>query len=186
MLKAEIKRKTKGGGIAAIIKKLPETAQKGVLNAAESTRQIAVKLAPGPVRDSIKAEIIVQKEPKAKSIRQMGQIVLAARVFNDTKMVPWGSYAEFGTGLYVEDEGVKEAIRLKRAKSIPWYIHVSMVPESFARYNYPLVVGANGEKYWEVDGMKPHPYMYPAARKNREKSAEILANAINEMIRSVT
>ncbi len=33
----------------------------------------------------------------------------------------------------VDDQGNPEAIRLKRAKSIPWYIHVSMVPKSFEK-----------------------------------------------------
>ena len=112
--------------------------------------------------------------------------VIAARVFNDTKVVPWSSYTEFGTGLYVDNEGINDAIRLKRAKRIPWYIHVSMVPKSFARYGYPLVTGQNGEQYWEVDGMKPHPYMMPAAFQNRDRNVQAVLQSIQEMVRSVT
>lgn len=167
--------KNKGRSLKAIAEKLSDTAQAAVLEAAKNTAQDAIHKAPGPVKSAIKTEIEQNFDPD----------LVAARVYNDTMAVPWSSYTEFGTGRYVDNEGVTEAIRLKRAKSIPWYIHISMVPASFARYNYPLVE-RNGEKYWEVDGMAPHPYMMPAAQANRQKSIEILAKKIEEMIRSVT
>lgn len=111
--------------------------------------------------------------------------VLKARVFNDTSAVPWSSYMEFGTGIYVDDEGVTDAIRLKRATKIPWYIHTSMVPASFAKYGYPLVAGRDGEMFWEVVGMHPHPYMHPAAVQSHDSSLQTVAEEIQEMIRDV-
>lgn len=151
---------------------MTRAAQTGTRKAAEDTAQIAMRLAPGKVRGAIRAEVLGRDGS-----------VLSARVFNDTSLVPWSSYTEFGTGNYVDDEGVSEAIRLKRAKSVPWYIHVSMVPPSFARYGYPVVVGADGQKYYEVDGMHPKPYMQPAAFRNRDENVKTLAEALDDMIR---
>ena len=108
--------------------------------------------------------------------------MIAGRVFTDTGITSFAPYVEFGTGIKVDDQGNPEAIRLKRAKKIPWYIHVSMVPESFARYGYSKIkIGT--EEYWECDGMYPHPYMHPAAFQNRDKNAQTVALALSEMIK---
>lgn len=176
MIKAKIKRKTKGQGLQGVRAQISFAVRQGVEAAARDTARLAVQFAPGPVKSAIRVELI---DMNSKD-------VIAARVFNDTKVVPWSSYTEFGTGLYVDNEGINDAIRLKRAKRIPWYIHVSMVPESFARYGYPLVTGQNGEQYWEVDGMKPHPYMMPAAFQNRDRNVQAVLQSIQEMVRSVT
>jgi hypothetical protein len=173
MIEVTWKRKNRGKGLQRIVDQIPKAAETGIKKALESTRKLAVSFAPGPVKGAIRIEII---DSDTKDVIQ-------GRVFNDTAQVPWSSYAEFGTGLYVDDQGNEEAIRLKRAKKIPWYIHVSMVPESFARYGYPVVIGANGQKYYEVDGMKPHPYMHPAAFQNRDKNVLLIASAIREMIK---
>lgn len=146
----------------------PETIKNSAQQAAEDTRQIAVRLARGNIlKRCIKAEIIDT---------DTGELI-TSRVFNDTGELPWSSYVEFGTGLYVDNEGIIDAIRLKRAKSIPWYIHVNMVPESFARFGYPRV----GD-YWEVDGMRPRPYMKPAGFERREKNAQEIISAVYQMI----
>lgn len=158
-----------------IIRKFPDAAQMGVHHAAESTQRLAVTFARGVLKRSIRVEVVDTENWDIK----------ASRVFNDTDTLPWSSYVEFGTGRYVDDEGVAEAERLKRAERIPWYIHVSMVPSSFARYGYPLVVGRNGEQYWEVDGMKPKPYLHPAAFQNRDKNVGLIAKTIGEMLREV-
>lgn len=176
MLEVTVRRKPRGAGIDGILKNLPKSIEKGVKKSLEDTRNLAVSLAPGPVKDAIRIELL---DTDTKQ-------VIKARIFNDTAKVPWSSYTEFGTGLYVDDQGNDEAIRLKRAKQIPWYIHVSMVPASFARYGYPVVTGKNGQQYYEVDGMKPHPYMHPAAFQNRDKNVQEVARAIQEMIRSAT
>lgn len=174
MLKVEVKRKPRGLGLDGILQKLPKAVEKGIEEALENTRKLAISFAPGPAKGAILIEIL---DANTKH-------VIKGRIFNDTSQVPWSSYTEFGTGLYVDDQGNDEAIRLKRAKSIPWYVHVSMVPASFARYGYPLVTGKNGQKYYEVDGMKPHPYMHPAAFQNRDKNIQEVAKAIQEMIRN--
>ncbi|MCY1715223.1 hypothetical protein [Caproiciproducens galactitolivorans] len=158
--------------LALIIDNLPGAAETGIENALRSTADAAIRLAPGPVKGAIKIEILNSEGG-----------VVQGRVYNDTSEVPWSSYTEFGTGVKVDNEGVDEAIVLKRATKIPWYIHVSMVPASFARYGYPLVTGLNGEKYWEVDGMYPKPYMKPAAFNNRERNVQSVADAISAMIR---
>lgn len=151
---------------------MAQAAQEGVKAAVDDTAQLAIRLAPGKVKRAVRVEILDRS-------RQ----VVSARVFNDTALYPWSSYTEFGTGNYVDNEGVDEAIRLKRAKSIPWYIHVSMVPASFARYGYPIIIGADGEKYYEVDGMHPKPYLYPAAFRRRDENARAIANAIDDMLK---
>lgn len=156
----------------SIVSGMLAAADEGTRKAVRDTSEIAIRLAPGKVRGAIRVEVLDKDRD-----------VVSARVFNDTTLVPWSSYTEFGTGNYVDNEGVDEAIRLKRAKSIPWYIPVNMVPESFARYGYPIVVGLNGQKYYEVDGMHPKPYMYPAAFQNRDNNVQTIADAIDEMIR---
>lgn len=161
--------------LALIIDNLPGAAEVGIERALKSTAEAAIRLAPGPVKGAIRIEIL----------NSQGDVV-QGRIYNDTKAVPWSSYTEFGTGVKVDDEGVSEAIRLKKAEHIPWYIHVSMVPASFARYGYPLVTGMNGEQYWKVDGMYPKPYMHPAAFQNREKNVQSVADSIAEMIREAS
>ena len=153
-----------------IIDNLPGAVETGIQKALEDTAKIAVSLAPGPVKEAIKIEMLDSQDN-----------VIQARVYNDTASVPWSSYTEFGTGIKVDDEGVDEAIRLKRAKKIPWYIHVSMVPESFAKYGYPLVT-IGDQQYWEVDGMFPHPYMHPAAFQSRDNTVKTIAETISKMI----
>lgn len=157
--------------LAMIIDNLPGAAETGIEKALNDTAKIAVSLAPGPVKSAIKVEMLDSQDN-----------VIQGRVYNDTSEVPWSSYTEFGTGIKVDDEGVDEAIRLKRAKKIPWYIHVSMVPESFSKYGYPLVT-INGQQYWEVDGMYPKPYMHPAAFQNRDNNVQTIAETISKMIR---
>lgn len=154
--------------IRKICADLPQAVEKGAMQAAEETRKIAVRLAHGStLKNCIKAEIIETNTGN----------VIASRVFNDTSEVFWSSYVEFGTGLYVDNEGVTDAIKLKRAKEIPWYIHVSMVPESFAKYGYPRV----GD-FWVVSGMRPRPYLKPAGFERRHKNAQEVMTAIHQMI----
>lgn len=160
--------------MSELARKLPAVAGKGIEKALDQTKEAAVRFAPGRVRGTIRAEVIDRKGNR-----------IAGRVFNDTSKEFWSSYVEFGTGFKVDDQGNPEAIRLKRAKRIPWYIHVSMVPPSFARYGYPIVTGANGEQYYEVDGMQPHPYMKPAAFMSREKNAQAVADEIATLFREV-
>lgn len=173
MLKLQINRKK--GGLKQSARNLPQAAKDGVEKAAKDTMAVVISKASGKVKKVIRMELV--NMPSGK--------VLAARVFNDTQEAPWSSYTEFGTGKYVDNEGVPEAIRLKRAKSIPWYIHVSQVPPSFERYGYPLVTGWNGEQYWQVVGTHPHPYMMPAAFQNRPNNIRTVASAVADMLREV-
>lgn len=143
----------------------------GAQTAAEDTKNLAVRLAHGGVlKRSIKAEIFEI---------DTGNVVVT-RVFNDTSKAFWSSYVEFGTGRYVDNEGITDAIRLKRAKKIPWYIHVSMVPQSFEKYGYPRV----GD-FYEVDGMYPQPYMKPAGFERRQANLQEVANEIQKMFEEV-
>lgn len=155
-----------------VIGNLPSAVETGMTMALKDTSLAAMRLAPGPVKKSIRYEILGND----------GQVI-SGRVFTDTSITAFAPYVEFGTGVKVDNEGVDEAIRLKRAKKIPWYIHVSMVPASFAKYGYPLVTSWNGQKYWEVDGMYPHPYLKPAAFERREQNIQNVADAISTMIR---
>lgn len=144
----------------------------GIEMGLDNTKSLAVRLAKGRIKDCIKAEIINTETNN----------VIAGRVFNDVNMLEWSSYVEFGTGKFVDDNGIKDAIRLKRSTQIPWYIHVSMVPESFAKYNYPLITSWNGEQYWQVVGSHPHPYMKPSGFQSRKDNVKQVINAINNMI----
>jgi hypothetical protein len=161
--------------LSLITDNLPGAVEVGMEKALNDTGISAMRLAPGPVKKSIRYEILGSSGD-----------TITGRVFTDTSITAFAPYVEFGTGIKVDNEGVDDAIRLKRAKKIPWYIHVSMVPASFAKYGYPLVVGMNGEKYWEVDGMYPRPYLKPAAFQNREKSAQTIAETIGDMIREAS
>lgn len=147
---------------------------RGVAGALEQTKVLAVRLARGRVKGTINVEMLDRK----------GNPV-AGRVFNDTSEYFWGSYIEFGTGIFVDDQGNPESIRLKRAKSIPWYIHVSMVPEKFSRYGYRIITGKNGEQFYEVYGMYPKPYMHPAAFQSRDKNVRVVADEIAKLFREV-
>lgn len=157
--------------VRSICSRMHDSALNGAQTAAEDTRKIAVRLAHGGVlKRSIKAEVVEI---------ETGNVV-AARVFNDTSKAFWSSYVEFGTGLHVDNEGITDAIRLKRAKKIPWYIHVSMVPQSFEKYGYPRV----GD-FYEVDGMYPQPYMKPAGFERRQANLQEVANEIKKMLEEV-
>lgn len=151
---------------------LPNAAEKGVEKALKQTAEVAIRLAPAVVGKCIKIEMLN---------RTSGEIL--GRVYTDTKITYFAPYVEFGTGVKVDDQGNKEAIRLKRAKSIPWYVHISMVPASFAKYGYPIVTGANGQQYYEVDGMYPHPYMHPAAFGERDKNVKAVLESVRELIK---
>lgn len=150
---------------------LPDRAKVGVMDAAEETRKLAVKLThSGRIGKCIRAEIIDTDTNEC----------VAARVFNDTGEVPWSSYAEFGTGLYVDNEGIPDAVRLKRAESIPWYIHVDMVPADFGKYGY-----VRSGDFWIVHGMRPRPFMKPAGFQRRRENAETVLREIHAMLTEV-
>lgn len=154
-----------------ICRRLPKTAEQAVKTSAEKTQKIAVRLARGrALKNCIKAEIIDTDTNE----------VITYRIFNDTDELYWSSYVEFGTGLYVDNEGVDESIRLKRAKQIPWYVHVDMVDADFARFGYP-----RQGNYWVVDGMRPHPYLKPAGFERRSANTENIISAIKGMIQEV-
>lgn len=173
MIKVEVKGMDRlKNKLTNIANKLPAAAESGIKKALENTSKYAIAFAPGSVANAIKLELVDKGTGE----------VIAGRVFNDVGMLPWSSYIEFGTGAYVDDQGNDEAIRLKVSTKIPWYIHVSMVPESFAKYNYPLVTGRNGEQYWEVLGAHPRPYMHPAAFAARDDNINAVAEAIHQMI----
>lgn len=157
--------------IRQICENFPDRARSGVTDAAEETRKLAVRLTSSSrVGNCIRAEIIDTDTNEC----------IAARVFNDTAEVPWSSYVEFGTGIYVIDEGVKDAARLRRAKRIPWYIHVDMVPEDFGKYGY-----VRSGDFWIVHGMRPRPYMKPAGFMRRLQNADVVMDEIRKMIREV-
>lgn len=160
--------------LTKISKGLAPAAATGLQAALKATSNVAISLAPHVVGKCIKWEILELDTRK-----------VIGRVYTDTTITNFAPYVEFGTGVKVDDQGNNEAIRLKRAKKIPWYIHVSMVPKSFERYGYPLVTGVNGEQYWEVDGMKPHPYMHPAAFNRRDENVEAVASAIQNLLQAV-
>lgn len=150
---------------------LPAAIAKGVDTALHDTADLAVRLAPHVVGNCIKVEMLDTST---------GEVT--GRVYTDTGVTSFAPYVEFGTGVKVDDQGNPEAIRLKRAKHIPWYIHVSMVPRSFARYHYPLVIGKDGAQYWEVDGMYPHPYFHPAAFQRRDANVEAVEAALIALV----
>ena len=160
--------------LSGVIKRLPRSAASGVENAVDQTKDLAIRFAHGKVKGTIRAETI---DKNGKTI--------SGRVFNDTSPYFWSSFVEFGTGVMVDDQGNPDAIRLKRAKQIPWYIHVSMVPPEFAKYGHRIVVGRNGEQYYEVFGMQPSPYMHPAAFQSRDKNVQAIASEIDALFREV-
>lgn len=157
--------------IAKTVSGMHGAVEAGVKDALKSTADIAIRLAPGVVAKSIKVEILNSNMEE-----------VAGRVFTDTKITSFAPYVEFGTGLKVDNQGNPDVIRLKRARMIPWYIHVSMVPKSFARYGYPKV-RIGGQEYWECDGMKPHPYMHPAAFQNRDGAVNAVASKLSKLMR---
>lgn len=152
---------------------LKEASEQGTLKGAEAISKLAISFAPGAVKGEIKVELC--EEGNLEN-------AVAARVFNSTSRHEWTSYVEFGTGLFVDDQGNPDAIRLKVSTQIPWYIHVDMVPENFARFGYPKVVGRNGQLFWEVVGSHPQPYMQPAAFSGRDKAVEEVTKAISNML----
>ena len=163
--------KRTGPGLQRIIDGLPGAAERGVRRALDDTAKLAIRLAPNIVGKCIKVEMLNS---------DTGEIV--GRVYTDTGVTSFAPYVEFGTGVKVDDQGNPEAIRLKRAKQIPWFIHVSMVPRSFAKYGYPLIVGRDGAQYWVVDGMKPHPYFHPAAFNRRDDNVDVVKQEIIALV----
>lgn len=165
MITVEVKTK---GNLQGFIGSLSSAIAKGVDDAVALTAKQARRNTYGRLRNNILIEH-VENSPTSQ----------AARVYNNTDALPWSSYVEFGTGIYVDNEGITEAIRLKVSKSIPWYVPDWRVPASFARYGYPHVY-FGGRGYWEVEGMHPKPYMYPAAFSCRKKNVQAVADAIIE------
>lgn len=169
MIDIEIKRKSQE--LRRIREGVARAAAKGVEKALKDTSALAVRLAPRSVGRCIQVELL---EAPTGAVR--------GRVYTNTGITSFAPYVEFGTGVKVDDQGNPEAIRLKRAKSIPWYIHVSMVPRSFARYGYPLVTGKDGAQYWVVDGMYPHPYFHPAAFQRRDENLEAVQKELIALV----
>lgn len=160
--------------LATLRSAIPRKAGQGVKAAANSTRDLAASLARGSIGRAIREEPV-----------EYGKGLVSRRVFNDTLQAPYSSYVEFGTGIHADTQGNSEAIRLKRAKSIPWYIHISMVPRSFSKYGFPLITGKDGEQFYVVFGTHPHPYMRPAAFQSRDDNVDQLANAVGALFREV-
>ena len=163
--------KRTGPGLQRIIDGLPGAAERGVRRALDDTAKLAIRMAPNVVGKCIKVEMLNS---------ETGEIV--GRVYTDTGVTSFAPYVEFGSGVKVDDQGNPESIRLKRATQIPWFIHVSMVPRSFAKYGYPLIVGRDGAQYWVVDGMTPHPYFHPAAFNRRDDNVDAVKQEIIALV----
>ena len=149
-----------------IIKELPKSSKTGVENALESTRKLILQIKPSGKSDAgIVVEMIEGKEIKG-------------RVYTDVDKFPYLVYLEFGTGLYADEEGGGS-----RAKKIPWYVHTSMA--DLSKYNYQIYTAPDGEQYYIVYGMKPHPFMRPAGFQSRDSNIELVEKEVSEMIMRV-
>ena len=144
---------------------IAKSAIKGVDQALEETQKLALQLKRGSNK-GIEIQLVNTETNEIKG-----------RVYTDSKTYPYLVYLEFGTGIYADPKGGGS-----RAKQIPWYVHVSMA--DLSKYHYPIYTSPiTGEQFYVVQGAKPHPYMRPTAFKMRDKNVEIVAKAIQEMIK---
>lgn len=162
--------------IEAIVKKLPEGAKNGITEALENTQQLAIQLKPqGKSNDGILVEMI---DTEKNEIR--------GRVYTDVNKFPYLVYLEYGTGKYAgeADGRYPEAPPSigSQAKSIPWFIHISMADMSVYGYK-PVTIG--DEQFYVVYGMHPSPYMRPAAFQERDNNVDAVRQAIYEVLKEV-
>lgn len=154
-----------------ISKTLDDQREDMMENALTIVKDYAVSLAKGRTKGSVKVEIIDHQH---------------GRVYNDTNVAAWSSFQDFGTGLYVNSQGVEEAIRLQGKGEIPWYVHEDMVDDDFdVRYNFPVVYGKDGSRFFVMHGSHPSPYMVPAAREKQQDMLDFVVNALKEQIKEV-
>ncbi len=177
MMELRITRTIHGGGFKAIVQRLAPAAETGITAAAEATRIEAADRAKMPaVRASIRVSTAVHKAD-----------AVAVRVYNDTTLVPWSSYVEFGTGLNVDNEGIEDAIRLHRPWRIPRYLDLDALPPGYEESVAYSDSHGGYERTMDgklvFDGLYPTPYMKPAAVVRRMLNREEVAQALRKAIR---
>ena len=86
----------------------------------------------------------------------------------------YAPYVEYGTGLFAEGGNGR--------KDVPWYIPIGndFTEADARRYHYPIVEGANGQKFARTYGSHPHPFMRPALNENRAEILRLLAEALTK------
>ncbi|MBQ8396697.1 MAG: hypothetical protein IJX53_00685 [Clostridia bacterium] len=177
MMELSVTRTVHGGGLEAVVKRLASAAETGVTAAAEATRMEAADRAKMPA---------VRASLRVSTAEHEGDTV-SVRVYNDTALVPWSSYVEFGTGLNVDNEGIEDAIRLHRPWRIPRYLDLDALPPGYEESVAYSDSHGGYERTMDgklvFDGLYPTPYMKPAAVVRRMLNREEVAQALREAIR---
>ena len=132
-------------------------ANEGVRKAVESTREIAIMLAPandGQLRANIKANVSN----------------LVGEIYVSIYDVPYVGYVYFGTGKYAKLEG--------KGKN-SWYVPASKVTKSVSKYGWQVQKGEDGmEDYYIVRGQKAKPFLEQALEATKLKNIDLLCEEV--------
>lgn len=151
-------------GIEAVLSQLDTISQQveiganeGIRKAVESTREIAIMLAPandGQLRANIKTNVN----------NLIGEIYVS--IFD----VPYVGYVYFGTGKYAKLGG--------KGKD-KWFVPVSKVTKSVEKYGWQVHKGTNGmEDFYVVKGQKAKPFLEQALETTKLKNIDLLCEEI--------
>ena len=151
-------------GLEAVLSQLDTISQQveiganeGVRKAVESTKELAIMLAPandGQLRANI----------KANAHNLVGEIYVS--IYD----VPYVGYVYFGTGKYAKLEG--------KGKN-SWYVPVSKVTKSVSKYGWQVQKGLNGmEDFYIVKGQKAKPFLEQALEATKLKNIDLLCEEV--------
>lgn len=96
-------------------------------------------------------------------------VEMAGVIYTPLEYAP---YVEYGTGLFAEGGNGR--------KDVPWYIPIGndFTEADAQKYHYPIIEGANGQKFARTYGSHPHPFMRPALNENRAEILRLLKEAL--------
>lgn len=151
-------------GLEAVLSQLDTISQQveiganeGVRKAVESTKEIAIMLAPandGQLRANIKTNVSN----------------LVGEIYVSISDVPYVGYVYYGTGKYAELGGKKKN---------EWYVPVSKVTKSVSKYGWQVQKGEDGnEDYYIVRGQKPKHFLEQALGANKLKNIDLLCEEV--------
>lgn len=125
----------------------------------------------GQLQNSIKEEV---KDVDANTIQ--------GRVFTNLEHAP---YVEFGTGPVgqANNADLPPDLRSKITyRQDGWWIHESQIDAATAeKYHFFKVETGEGVFYY-TRGMKPQPYMYPAAQARKDDVPKVVATHLNKAL----
>lgn len=143
----------------------------------------ATKLVQGDAKDNASVGDGQLQNSIKEETKELDDGTIQGRVFTNLEHAV---YNEFGTGPVgqANNADIPPDIRSKLSyRQDGWWIHESQIDAATAeKYHFFKIETSDGNFYY-TRGMKPHPFLYPAAQGRKEDVPKVIATHLQKAIK---